>query len=106
MAAIRKVRWEEMYPDEIEAAVATFPVAWLPFGCLERHGPHLALGNDGIKAHAVCLLTAERYGGVARPVSFMHIGVDESELSRRWLAGMSGLKLLGPFLPPGTFYPM
>ena len=102
----RKVRWEEMFPDEIEAAVAAFAVAWLPFGCLERHGPHMALGNDALKAHGVCVLTAERYGGVVCPVSFMHMGGDECELSRNWRAGMGNPKLWGPFLPPELFYPM
>ena len=106
MAVARKVRWEEMFPDDIEAAVAEFPVAWLPFGCLERHGPHMALGNDGIKAHAICTLTAQQYGGVVCPVSFVHMGGDECELSRNWVAGMGGPKLWGPYLPPELFYPM
>ena len=36
----RKVKYEEMLPHEMEAAVAEFPVAYVPFGSLEWHGKH------------------------------------------------------------------
>lgn len=101
-----KVRWEEMFPDEIEGAVSRCPIVYLPFGCLERHGPHMALGNDAIKAHGICVRTAERFGGVVWPASYLHMGGSEVELGRRWLAGMGNPKLWGAFLSPDLFYPL
>jgi creatinine amidohydrolase len=68
-----KVRWEEMFPDEIVAAQASCPVAYLSFGLCEPHGPHLALGNDALKAHALCVRAAEEHGGVVAPPFFWHI---------------------------------
>ena len=69
----RKVRWEEMFPDELRAAQATCPVVYLPLGLCEPHGPHLALGNDALKAHALCVQTAEAHGGIVAPPFFWHI---------------------------------
>lgn len=68
-----KVRFEEMLPHEMEAAVAAFPVAYVPFGSLEWHGKHLALGNDSLKAHHLLCLTAEKYGGVVVPPTYWGI---------------------------------
>lgn len=68
-----KVRYEEMLPHELEAAVAQFPVAYCPFGSLEWHGRHLPLGNDTLKAYHLLLLTAEKYGGVVVPPTYWGI---------------------------------
>lgn len=62
-----KVCFEEMLPHEMAAAVAAFPVAYVPFGSLEWHGKHLPLGNDTLKAHLLLCQVAERYGGVVVP---------------------------------------
>jgi len=72
--AMRKVRYEEMLPQEMEAAVAEMPVIYLPFGTLEWHGLHLALGNDAVKAYELCLRAAERSGGVVAPATYWAIG--------------------------------
>jgi creatinine amidohydrolase len=61
------VRYEEMLPRDIVARRAKFPAAFLPLGGLEWHGEHLAVGNDALKAHALCVLAAERSGGIAFP---------------------------------------
>jgi creatinine amidohydrolase len=64
------LRFEEMRPDELEAAVAECPLAWVPVGTLEWHGRHLPVGLDALKAHALCLRCAERAGGVVLPPSY------------------------------------
>ena len=70
-----KVRYEEMLPHEFAAALAQFPVAYVPVGSLEWHGRHLALGNDTLKAHGILLRTAEQYGGVVLPPTYWgHMG--------------------------------
>lgn len=65
-----KVRFEEMLPHEMEAAVAAFPVAYVPFGSLEWHGKHLPLGNDTLKAHLLLCRVAQEYGGVVVPPTY------------------------------------
>jgi len=63
----RKVRFEEMFPWEIAAAMAEAPLCYLPLGTLEWHGEHAAVGLDALKAHAVCVLAAKSSGGLVVP---------------------------------------
>ncbi len=49
--AVKKVKYEEMFPHEIEEIMHETPIAYLALGTLEWHGPHLALGNDAVKAY-------------------------------------------------------
>ncbi|MBI2940655.1 MAG: creatininase family protein [Chloroflexi bacterium] len=62
-----RVQYETMTPSEMVKARARRPVAYLPLGILEWHGPHLPLGLDALKAHALCCRFAERTGGVVFP---------------------------------------
>ncbi len=101
-----KVRWEEMFPDELQRAVAACPVAWLSFGCLEAHGPHMAVGTDALNVHAICLRAAQRYGGVVAPPSYLHIGGHESGDERRWWVQSGCSSPWGLFLTPDLFYPL
>lgn len=70
----RKVRFEELLPHEMESIMRDKPIVYLPFGTLEWHGLHLALGNDAIKAYEICLRAAERSGGVVAPPTYWAIG--------------------------------
>ncbi len=72
-----KVRFEEMFPWEIAAAMAAAPICYLPLGVLEWHGEHNAVGLDGIKAHAVCEAAARQSGGIVVPPLWW--GSDERE---------------------------
>ncbi len=65
---MREVRYERLLPHEIVAARRAKPVAYLPLGGLEWHGEHMAVGNDGVKAHRLCMLAARRGGGLAMPI--------------------------------------
>jgi creatinine amidohydrolase/Fe(II)-dependent formamide hydrolase-like protein len=72
---MRKVKYEEMLPQEFEEALRQFPVAYVPVGSLEWHGRHLALGNDTLKSNGILLRTAEKYGGIVVPPTFWgHMG--------------------------------
>lgn len=64
------VRYELMRPDEVVDAQRRAPVAFLPVGPLEWHGPHLPLGTDGLHAHHVAVLAAQQTGGVVLPPVF------------------------------------
>lgn len=60
-------RYEYLLPAEIEAIAARHPVAYLPWGALEYHGAHAAVGLDGLKAHALCCALAQSAGGLVFP---------------------------------------
>jgi creatinine amidohydrolase len=70
---MREVRWEYMFPDDLEAAFQETPLVYLPYGICEPHGPHSALGLDGLKAHGICCAAARAHGGVVAPPDYWHI---------------------------------
>ncbi len=71
---MKKVKYEEMLPHEIEETMNKTPIAYLPLGTLEWHGLHMALGNDAVKAYELCLRVAAKTGGVVVPATFWAIG--------------------------------
>lgn len=68
-----EVRWERMFPDELEEAFAACPVVYFPYGLCEPHGPHCALGLDALKAHAIVCRAAREHGGIVAPADYWHI---------------------------------
>jgi len=69
----REVRWERMFPDELEAAFQECPIVYLPYGLCEPHGPQNALGMDALRAHGASCLAASEYGGIVAPPQYWHI---------------------------------
>jgi len=69
----RKVRWEEMFWDELESAFTECPLVYFVYGLCEPHGPHNAVGLDGLKAHAIACRAAEASGGIVAPLDLWHI---------------------------------
>ena len=69
----REVRWERMFPDELESAFAECPVVYFPYGLCEPHGPHCALGLDALKVHAIACRAAREHGGIVAPPDFWHV---------------------------------
>jgi creatinine amidohydrolase len=70
---MREVRWERMFPDELEEAFARNPTVYFAYGLCEPHGPQNALGLDGLKAHAICCQAAREHGGIVAPPDYWHI---------------------------------
>ena len=68
-----KVRWEEMFPDELEGAFQKCPLVYFTYGLCEPHGPQNALGLDELKAHAIACRAAEAHGGIVAPPDYWHI---------------------------------
>lgn len=62
-----EVRIDRMRPDDVSAAMARAPVAWLPMGAIEYHAPHLPFGTDSLTAGAVLERAARDVGGVVLP---------------------------------------
>jgi creatinine amidohydrolase len=62
------VRWEELTAGDFRAAVGQARgTCLLPFGILEKHGPHLPLGNDLINVRHASLRAAEQEYAVVFP---------------------------------------
>lgn len=61
------VRYELLRPEEIISARDRIPVAYVPLGPLEWHGPHLPIGVDMLHAYSLALEAARRTGGVVLP---------------------------------------
>jgi len=84
-AGLRKpVQYERMLGREATEAMTRCPVAYLPIGCLERHGDHLPMGLDAIKAHGICCEAARALGGVVFPPHY-YAGIhrmDEAALAK------------------------
>lgn len=69
---------ELLSPQQIEARLSRAPVAYVPLGSLEFHGPHLPIGLDALTAHGICLAAAERAGGVVLPSWYSSVGGEHS----------------------------
>ena len=94
----REVRWERMFPDELEAAFAECPAVYFPYGLCEPHGPHCTLGLDALKAHGIACRAAHEHGGIVAPPDYWHIheigsyavwsAENVGEVPRSWLTSL------------------
>ncbi len=64
------VRFERMNTNQLSERLDKAPIAYVPIGSLEHHGPHLPVGFDSMNAHRLCLAAAEKIGGVVLPPTF------------------------------------
>src|SRR5690349_20945702 len=65
------VHWEELTaPDFVRAIHQAQGTCLLPFGILEKHGPHLPLGNDLINARAASLQAAAQEYAIVFPAYY------------------------------------
>ena len=94
---MKKVKYEEMLPHEIEETMRETPIAYLAFGTLEWHGPHLALGNDAVKAYELCLRIAAKTGGIVVPPTFWAIGGMPQPWTTRFTEELIGQLFYGIF---------
>lgn len=93
-----EVRWERMFPDELEAAFAACPVVYFPYGLCEPHGPHCAVGLDALKAYGIACAAARAHGGIVAPPDYWHcheLGIYGAwsrtyvgEVPRSWLTSL------------------
>ncbi len=71
---MRKIRFEEMVPDELIAIRKESGRVFLPIGSLEWHGPHMGMGMDTVNAYGVAEQIAEKIGGAVLPP--LYIGTE------------------------------
>ena len=94
----REVRWERMFPDQLEEAFAEKPVVYYTYGLCEPHGPQNAVGLDGLKARRIAIETAHAFGGIVAPADYWHIhelggyavwaATHVGEVERKWLTAV------------------
>lgn len=68
---MEKVLYEELCPAEFSERIEAMPIAYLPLGTLEWHGPHMPLGADGIQSKEVFVRVAQELGGIVLPMLFL-----------------------------------
>ncbi|MGY8826394.1 MAG: creatininase family protein [Candidatus Latescibacterota bacterium] len=68
-----EVRWEHMFPHELEEAFAQCPAVYFAYGICEPHGPQNTLGLDALKAHGILVKTAQAHGGIVAPPDYWHV---------------------------------
>ncbi len=56
-----------LYAEQVASIIDTVPIAYLPWGALEWHGPHLPLGTENYIAEAFAERIAKRVGGLVFP---------------------------------------
>ena len=71
--ARHEVRWERMFPHELDRAFEACPAVYYPYGLCEPHGPQNAVGLDALKAHGILVETARRHGGIVAPPDYWHV---------------------------------
>jgi creatinine amidohydrolase len=95
---MREVRWERMFPDELEAAFAARPLVYFAYGLCEPHGPQNAVGLDALKAYGIACEAARAAGGIVAPPDFWHVheiggyalwaSRAVGEVERKWLTSV------------------
>jgi len=70
---VREVRWERMFPDELEQAFVAHPLVYFTYGLCEPHGPHNTLGLDALNSHGLACAAARGDGGIVAPPDYWHI---------------------------------
>jgi creatinine amidohydrolase len=95
---MREVRWERMFPDQLEQAFAECPLVYFPYGLCEPHGPQNAVGLDALKAHGIACAAARAHGGIVAPPDYWHIHElsgyawwahqNVGQVERTWLTSM------------------
>src|ERR1700735_393545 len=64
----QSVHWEELTgPDFVEAIKRSQGTCLLPFGILEKHGPHMPIGTDLLNVRYTALHAAEQQYTVVFP---------------------------------------
>jgi creatinine amidohydrolase len=66
-----EILYERLTPTAFELRRKAAPVAYLPLGTLEWHGPHLPLGSDHLQSQGFFIQLARRVGGVVLPPLFL-----------------------------------
>jgi len=94
---IREIKY--LRPDQIRAEMAKVPLAYLPVGPLEWHGPHLPYGTDPLNAETAAKLAASMTGGLVFPTLFFGAERERDDDTLDWLGFERGRYIIGMDFP-------
>jgi creatinine amidohydrolase len=66
-----EVLYDRLFPKALESRIKSAPIAYLPLGTLEWHGPHLPLGSDHLQSQGFFIELAKKIGGVVLPPLYL-----------------------------------
>lgn len=66
-----EAHYGRLTPADFESRLKKAPIAYLPLGTLEWHGPHLPLGSDYLQSQGLFTQLARRVGGMVLPPLFL-----------------------------------
>src|SRR5512135_2632894 len=98
-----EVRYQMLRPHQVVERRRQCPVAYIPLGNLEWHGPHNPLGADTLQAEGLAILCARKGGGLVFPPLYY----GESRVEALMEANASDREAIaaGMSLPPDNFLP-
>jgi creatinine amidohydrolase len=67
----KETLYGRLTPNEFLLRLNAAPIAYLPLGTLEWHGPHLPLGSDYLQSQDFFIELALRVGGIVLPPLFL-----------------------------------
>jgi creatinine amidohydrolase len=107
---MRKVRWEDMFPDELFEEIQRNPVVYMAYGLAEPHGAYNAMGLDWLKAQSLAEMAAQSHGGVVAPPFAWHIQerpeFHDDGHGHGWLVDSGVKQSLASAIPSALFYQM
>lgn len=98
-----EVRYHMLRPAQVVARRRECPVAYIPVGTIEWHGPQNPLGADTLQAEGLALLAAQKGGGLVFPP--LYYGESRSEALMEANAKDRVQIAEGMDLPPENFEP-
>jgi creatinine amidohydrolase len=98
-----EVRYHLCRPAQIRALREKCPVAYIPIGTLEWHGPHNPVGADTLQAEGLALLCARKAGGLVFPPLYYGESRSESLMEANAQDREAIAEAMG--LPPDNFLP-
>lgn len=96
----RKIQY--LRPDQIQAEINRAPVAYLPLGLLEWHGPHLPMGVDSFNAERVAEMAAGLCGGLVMPTLYFGTERERPQEMLDWLGFDSPEWIIGMDFPDNS----
>lgn len=98
---MKKILFEELYPDELKQIIKKSGTIFLPLGSLEWHAHHLPFGFDAMASYEICKNIAIKVNGCVIPP--LYFGTDrESKIKGKIMHGMDAK--VGRIMPGSIYF--
>lgn len=99
---MKKIKFEEMFPDELLEVIREKRPVYLPVSPMEWHGPHMGMGTDAVHAYAVAERLAERIWGAVYPALYIGTDSKRDRISLKKLGLDENLEVIGMDFPENS----